>query len=241
MDRPPIDTKVQVQVDPDEDTEWNDILRAHGVIPEKPKDPNEDVEEAIAAALQERHENRLEGKDLDELDELEDDEDEEFLEKYRRQRIAQMKELAAGAKFGSVYGVNKPEYKKEVTEASNDSYVVVQMSDGRLQSRLLAQIFTQLAPKYPEIKFVDIVANRAVENYPESNCPTLLVYHDGDVVKQYITLAQLGGNSTTANDIESVLIDSGAIKENDRRVEQEDRRMKFVRKQDDHEEDDFFD
>ena len=28
------DPKFQVQVDPNEDTEWNDILRQHGIIPE---------------------------------------------------------------------------------------------------------------------------------------------------------------------------------------------------------------
>ena len=61
----------------------NDILRKHGVIPEKPPSPTPIIEEALQDAVQRAHENRLEGKDLDELDELEDEEDEAFLEKYR--------------------------------------------------------------------------------------------------------------------------------------------------------------
>ena len=61
----------------------NDILRKHGVIPEKPPSPTPIIEEAIQEAVKRAHENRLEGKDLDELDELEDEEDKAFLEKYR--------------------------------------------------------------------------------------------------------------------------------------------------------------
>ena len=61
----------------------NDILRKHGVIPEKPPSPTPIIQEALIAAKQEAHENRLEDKSLDELDELEDEEDEAFLDQYR--------------------------------------------------------------------------------------------------------------------------------------------------------------
>ena len=75
---------VQVPVDdPNADTEWNDILRKHKIIPEKPPSPTPVVEEALLDARRLLHENRLEGKDLDELDELEDEEDEAFLALYR--------------------------------------------------------------------------------------------------------------------------------------------------------------
>lgn len=66
----------------------NDILRKHGVIPEKPPSPTPIIEEALQEAAKRAHENRLDGKDLDELDELEDEEDEAFLEKYRWARSA---------------------------------------------------------------------------------------------------------------------------------------------------------
>ena len=61
----------------------NDILRKHGVIPEKPPSPTPILEEAAVQALQKAHEQRLEDKQLDELNELEDEEDEEFLNQYR--------------------------------------------------------------------------------------------------------------------------------------------------------------
>lgn len=100
-----MDMPVNVPVDnPNADTEWyvfafpitlflravcsltihrNDILRKHGIIPEKPPSPTPMIEEAILEAAQREHENRLENKDLDELDALEDEEEERFLAKYR--------------------------------------------------------------------------------------------------------------------------------------------------------------
>jgi hypothetical protein len=61
----------------------NDILRKHGVIPEKPPSPTPMIQEALEEARKLAYENRLEGKDIDELAELEDEEDEDFLESYR--------------------------------------------------------------------------------------------------------------------------------------------------------------
>ena len=61
----------------------NDILRKHGVIPEKPPSPTPMIEEALIEARKQAHENRFERKDLDELHELEDEEDDGFLEKYK--------------------------------------------------------------------------------------------------------------------------------------------------------------
>lgn len=64
----------------------NDILRKHGIIPEKPPSPTPLIEEALMEACKQTHDKRLENKGLDELDELEDEEDAEFLERYRYDR-----------------------------------------------------------------------------------------------------------------------------------------------------------
>lgn len=61
----------------------NDILRKHGVIPEKVPSPTPIIQEAILEARRQEHENRLDSKTLDELDELEDEEDDAFLQQYR--------------------------------------------------------------------------------------------------------------------------------------------------------------
>lgn len=250
------DFKIPVEVDPTEDTEWNDILREKGIIPERPPSPTAQLEEALEEAVRKQHENRLALKDLDELAELEDDEDEDFLNSYKAQRMAEIKRLTERKRFGLVVSVAKPEYEKEVTLASeqdNGTYVVLHMSlQLSLQSRLLGLIFSHIAGVFPEIKFADIPANRCVENYPESNCPTILIYHNKNVVKQYITLTQLGGNDTKQKDLERVLVEIGAVDENDKRLAvnqddddiKEERRLRFMKKsirESNSSDDDFYD
>lgn len=261
------DPKVQVQVDPTEDTEWNDILRAKGVIPEKEPDPTEQLEEALADAIERQHENRLEGLDLNELDELEDEEDEAFLEMYKRKRMEEMKKLASNEKFGSIYPISKPEWKKEVTDASQKHTVVVHLtSESQIQSRLLSVILREAAIKFKDIKFCEIEGKRAIEGYPDSNCPTILIYKDGELVKQLVTLLMLNGNDTKLKDVEALLVDIGCIDSNDKRLImnqdidedlKESHKLRFQKKslqgkkkgvsnlsdddEDDDDEDDFFD
>lgn len=233
------DIKVPVEVNPTEDTEWNDILRAHGIIPERPKSPTEELERLLEEQVQKQHDNRLEHKTLDELDALEDEEDEEFLEEYKKKRFEQLQQLQQKSKFGSVLPITKPEYEEEVTKASEHCYVFVHMSlQLAVQSRLLSMIMVSLAPKFPEIKFVDIPANRCVENYPDANCPTIMVYHKKNIVKQFVTLTQLGGSDCKTIDIEKVLVDVGAVDFSNERLEtnqidedqEESRRLRFVKK-----------
>jgi len=233
------DIKVPVEVNPDEDTEWNDILRAHGIIPERPKSPTQELEEALDQAVRKQHENRLENKTLGELDELEDDEDEDFLNDYKMKRFQELQQLQQKSKFGSVLHITKPEYEDEVTKASESSYVFVHMSlQLAVQSRLLGLLLVTLAGKFPEIKFVEIPANRCVENYPEANCPTLIIYHKKNIVKQYVTLTELGGSDCKITDLEKVLVDVDAVKHADERLEinqldedlEEARKTRFVKK-----------
>ncbi|ODQ67056.1 thioredoxin-like protein [Nadsonia fulvescens var. elongata DSM 6958] len=244
---------MNVEVNPNEDTEWNDILRAKGIIPEKPPSPSTQLEAMLEDAIQHQHDNRLEGLDLDELDALEDDEDEDFLQAYRLQRMQEIHALAAKPQFGSVVRITKPEYVKEITDASrgrplitpaeSDSkstsvvqeysrpgdsdvsavedgpWVFVHISySGVTQSRLLNGLFEVLAGKYSEIKFVDIDARQINDKYAMDNCPTILIYHNGDVVNQIVTLATLGGSSTRLEDMEKLLTVTGALKANDRRL-----------------------
>ncbi|KAH0491724.1 hypothetical protein TgHK011_003137 [Trichoderma gracile] len=217
----PSEQRIAVPIDdPNADTEWNDILRKHGVIPEKPPSPTPMIEEAILEARRLAHENRLEGKDLDELDELEDDEDDAFLEQYRQKRMAELSSLQKKAIHGSVYPISKPEYQREITEASNNGPVFVNLTSaaGNVESRILSELWRQAAKEYGDIKFCEIRANQAIENYPDRNCPTILVYNKGDIVKQIVTLMTLGGTRTNMRHIDDLLVEVGAVPDSDLRV-----------------------
>lgn len=218
----PADQRIAVPIDdPNADTEWNDILRKHGVIPEKPPSPTPMIEEAILQGRQIAHENRLEGKELDELDALEDEEDEAFLEQYRRKRMQELNTLTKKSIHGTVYPISKPDYAREVTEASSNGPVFVNLTSAlgtNIQSRVLSELWRQAAREYGDVKFCEIRADKAIENYPDRNCPTILVYKNGDIVKQIVTLVTIGGVRTSMLQIDDLLVETGAVDTKDMRV-----------------------
>lgn len=179
------------------------------------------IEEAMIEGRRIAHENRLEGKDLDELDELEDLEDDAFLESYKQRRMQELNALTKKAVHGSVYPVSKPEYQRAVTEASNNGPVFVNLTSSmgtNVESRVLSELWKQAAKEYGDVKFCEIQADKAIENYPDRNCPTILVYKDGDIVKQIVTLMTVGGVRMSMLEVDDLLVDVGAVGEKDMRV-----------------------
>ncbi|KIW65006.1 hypothetical protein PV04_07298 [Phialophora macrospora] len=221
-----MDMPVNVPVDdPNADTEWNDILRKHGIIPEKPPDPEPIIQEALLEAAKRAHENRLEDKDLDELHDLEDEEDEAFLETYRQKRLAELSTLQKKSAYGQVYPLQKPDYAREVTEESSRAFVLVNLTSStgtNVESRVLSEVWREAARKFADIKFCEIRANMCIEGYPDRNTPTILVYKDGDINRQIVTLGQLNGVRTNLKDIEQVLVEVGAVKESDVRLKRKE-------------------
>lgn len=158
---------------------------------------------------------------MDELDELEDEEDEEFLEQYRQKRMKELSALTQRSIHGSVYPISKPEYSREVTEASSKGPVFVNLtspSSSNVESRVLSQLWRQAAQEYGDVKFCEIRANQAIESYPDRNCPTILVYKNGEIVKQEVTLMRLGGVRMSMLELDNLLVEVGAVPEKDMRV-----------------------
>lgn len=137
-----------------------------------------------------------------------------------------------------MYPISKPDYSREVTDASANGPVLVNLTSGlgtNVESRVLTELWRQAAREYGEVKFCQIRGDMAIEGYPDRNCPTILVYHKGDIVKQVVTLMTLGGVKVGMKEIDRLLIEVGAIKDNDMRVtkrrkdaedEEEERREK---------------
>ena len=200
-------------------------MRKHKIIPEKPPDPEPIIQEALIAAEQRKRENRLEDKDLDELDALEDDEDEAFLNQYRQQRLAEITNLQKSSVYGQVYPLQKVDYARDVTEASSKAFVFVNLTSSmgvNVESRILTELWRQMAVKYGEVKFCEIRADMCIEGYPDKNTPTILVYKDGDIKRQVVTLRDFRGVKTNMADLERLLVEVGAVKENDVRLKRED-------------------
>ena len=63
---------------------------------------------------------------------------------------------------------------------------------------LLERAMLAAARVHPEVKFMKIVATQCIENFPDSKCPAVLLYHVGGLVKQIIGIAAWGGSKCAA-------------------------------------------
>ncbi len=146
--------------------------------------------------------------------------------------------------YNQVFPLQKPDYSRDVSEASKKSFVLVHLTSSlgtNIESRILTELWRELARKFGEIKFCEIRADMCIEGYPEKNTPTILVYRNGDITKQLVTLRELGstqtslkGLSTSATidrlrgahtaliDLEQLLVGVEAIKANDHRLSRSD-------------------
>ncbi|XP_022130436.2 viral IAP-associated factor homolog isoform X1 [Pieris rapae] len=201
---------------PNEDTEWNDVLRSKGILPQKEKEISEDeivnmIEQTIHQKQAEK-DKQLSELDLDGLDELEDSEDEAVIEAYRQRRIAELKLLAEKPKFGDVREISGQDYVQEVNKAGEDIWVVIHLyKQGIQQCALLNQHLRELSAKYPRTKFLKAIAQTCIPNFPERNLPSVFVYFEGDLKKQFVGPHELRGTSLTCDELEYLLGKVGAV------------------------------
>ncbi|XP_033124923.1 phosducin-like protein 3 [Anneissia japonica] len=201
--------------DPNEDTEWNDILRQKGILPPKEE---EITENEIIEMMEDKIHKANAGKSyeemtLDELDELEDDEDERVLLQYRQQRIAEIKKLQQKEIYGSVKEISGIDYVKEVNEAGDGVWVVLHLyKQGIPLCTLINQHFAQLSRKFPATKFLKAVSTTCIPNFPDKNLPTIFVYFENDMKSQLIGPHTFGGMNLTVEDLEWKLSEIGAVK-----------------------------
>jgi len=204
--------------DPNLDTQWNDVLRAKGIIPEKEKEvTEEDVVKMLETTIAEKSRGRdLADMNIDELNENEDDiddEDERMFEEYRRQRLAELKAAQQLARYGDVREISKDEYVAEVNKAGDGVWVVLLVYKPSVPTcRILEQHLSNLAHKFPATKFLKSVSSVCIPNYPDRNLPTVFIYMDGDMKKQFIGPEAFGGLKVACDEFEWMLSEVGAVK-----------------------------
>ncbi len=128
---------------------------------------------------------------------------------------------------GTVYPISKPEYSREVTEASKSGPVLMNLTSSvgtNVESRVLAELWRRAAVEFGEIKFCEMKGDQAIEGYPDKNCPTILVYMNGDLAKQVVGLAALGGVRMGMRELDALLVEVGAVKDNDMRIQKRRRK-----------------
>ncbi|KAG8890759.1 hypothetical protein FRB98_004804 [Tulasnella sp. 332] len=183
---------------PNEDTEFNDILRQHGILPARetaPASPSPPPYPKLEESIQDKSPAALAAL----AEDTRDEEEERIIQGYRRQRLADLKKQERNSRFGDVRPIGREDYARQVTEASNEDepgaeekglgtgVIVCLYKESETQSvQLLAQLRI-LAQRYPRSKFLSIVGNKCIENYPDRLQPTLILYRAGDVVAQVVS------------------------------------------------------
>lgn len=134
--------------------------------------------------------------DDDEFDEFDDmdPEEREIFEQYKQQRMA---EIMAQNHFGHVTEITAQSFITEVTDASKKGWVVAMLGDENRSSELLHAIFTVLARKFTQVKFVHGIAAQCMPKVPEKMLPIILIYKDGKIKKQEFGMATFGGARAT--------------------------------------------
>lgn len=199
---------------PNEDTDWNDALRRHGILPQKELEITEDqIENMVDSVVKRKTEGKpLHEMNLDELADKEDDEDDRILEIIRQQRIREMKVSQESANFGDIREISANEYVEQVTNAGEGTWVVLHLYKSFIPlCALINKHMIQLARKFPAAKFLKSVSTNCIQNYPDKNLPTIFVYHGGEMKGKLIGPHAFGGMDLKQDALEWMLSQIGVI------------------------------
>lgn len=165
-------------------TEWDEQQIKHGNYDPYVAEPKQ---EELCNELQERIEelDPLEFKTIAELTELYEQTDDPFVEEYKLKRSRQLQLYKQRQKFGEVYEISYDTYMKEVTQASEEHFVVLHLyKDSQPMCVQINEIFAVLAKKHREVKFCKGICDVIVPNFSDKNVPTIIIYYKKQCVAQ---------------------------------------------------------
>ncbi|ETO32002.1 phosducin-like protein [Reticulomyxa filosa] len=98
--------------------------------------------------------------------------------------------------------VRKEEYTTEVTKASSKGLVICCLfAQSQTESNKMLQCLESLAKKFKACKFVKILGHECIDNYPDENCPTLLLYKNQTAIGHIKGLQCFGGLRVISPDV----------------------------------------
>jgi len=206
-------------INANEDTEFNDALRKHGILPAlepTPPSPSPPPSPTLDDLLDDFTPNELQEISED----AHDDETERIIAEYRRQRIAEMQSDMKRARFGRVYPIGREDYTREVTEASivnedgdtkesGTGVVCFLYKDGIPHSDRTFEHIRALATRHPRTKFVSIVGDKCIPNLPDTRIPMIIVYRKGDIRNQVVAWG--ADRERRVEELEALLMVCGAV------------------------------
>nr|XP_006001442.1 PREDICTED: phosducin-like protein 2 [Latimeria chalumnae] len=140
-----------------------------------------------------------------------------FMEKkeskiQREKRMEEWKSLQMKKKFGELTEIPGNQYVQEVTNAGEGIWVVLHLyRPGIPVCCLINHHLSLLARKFPETKFLKVIANACIPNYPDRHLPTIFVYYQGQIKGKLIGENDCGGTNLKIEELEWKLAEAGAI------------------------------
>eukprot|EP00948_MAST-09A_sp_MAST-9A-sp1_P002435 g2435.t1 len=206
--------RVYTSSNPNETTEWEDILVSKGIILDRATAAAQKLHQGEKSDGTKSDKDQFPSSDDDDVNWDEDIEDENVLEAYRLARIQRITSTANNQDTSSVSAgksintslaqlreILKQDFVREVNGGSQDNkWVFLIMYQPNHEPSIasrnhLAQISEQHVEQHHKITFLQIIAQDCVPNYPEKRCPTLLCYFDGSCQTQLIAVTPEEMNS----------------------------------------------
>jgi len=167
----------------------------------------------------------LDDLNLDELKQREEEENDSDIEQHiatlQRERFEERTKEEREARFGRVYPISREDYTREVTEASKEpdpsdespenegrgtGVVCFLYKSSHPASERAFEFTRTLAGRYPQTKFVSIVGDKCIPNYPDRNLPTLILYRNGQMVDNLVAWGANEKEPGTIHHLETVLL-----------------------------------
>ncbi|CAB4424594.1 unnamed protein product [Rhizophagus irregularis] len=148
-----------------------------------------------------------------------DEEEKQVLNKYREQRLKEIKGTVttnlSKKRFGSLKEISANQYVKAIDNEPSNVCVIVHLYENSIpQCRLLNECLIYLARKFVKAKFLRILASDL--EFDPVGLPALLVYKNGELIANLVKITeQIGEINFDSDTVEEVLIKYGAINKNE--------------------------
>lgn len=156
-------------------------------------------------------EKEADAKLLEELGELED----EFLKEYRLKRLEEMRKITENVpKFGKVTQLSKESFVDAIDKESPNVTVIIHIyEEYNPACTAMNGCVMCLAQEYPVVKFCRLKASdsQLSASFAKKGVPALLVYKGGEMIGNFVGLANEFGIDFYANDVEGFLIEHGML------------------------------
>lgn len=175
---------------------------------EKDREKQKDIQDKIKGKMTMQEYNMLQ----------EEQDDEDFLQRYRMQRIEEMRrQLCRGKRFAQVYELNNGEdFLEALDKEDKSTLVMIHIYEADVPGcEAMTGCLMCLAQEYPLVKFCSVRSSAISTStmFRDSALPALLVYKGGDLIGNFVRLTDQLGEDFFAVDLEALLQEYGLLPE----------------------------